>query len=165
MPKRKKGTHSGLCWLWVTLGVFVLDRLAKHLALSDLSLDGGPLPLLPHLNLSLAFNRGAAFSFLGGASGWQIWFLSLMALAASGIILYILARTPASRRGFSVALALILGGALGNFYDRIVYFSVIDFIDVYAGRWHWPVFNLADSAICLGALWVILDGFAGRHRK
>lgn len=165
MPKArfKPSRHSGLYWLWVTAFVLVADRLTKQLALNLLSLNGDSVPVMPHFSLTLAFNRGAAFSMLGKASGWQVGFLSLTACVVSLVIAFLLYRLPASRRGVCIALALILGGALGNLWDRLFYASVIDFVDIFAGDWHWPVFNVADSAICAGAFWLIIDGF--RQRK
>lgn len=163
MPEQKPEA-SGLRWVWVALVVFVLDRVTKLMALKGLPLDGESVPILPHVSLTLAFNRGASFSLLGMASGWQVWFLSLIAVVASLVIVVILSRQPASRRGFCIALALILGGALGNVFDRLMYASVVDFLDLYAGRFHWPVFNVADSAICLGALGVLFDGLSRRQR-
>ena len=164
MPERVKSGASGLRWVSLALLVFVLDRASKLAALASLPLDGESVRLLPHVSLTLAFNRGASFSLLGMASGWQVWFLSLIAFGASIAITAILSRLPASRRGLCIALALILGGALGNLCDRLLYASVVDFLDLYVGRYHFPVFNVADSAICLGAMGVLLEGFGRRKR-
>jgi len=104
----------------------------------------------------LTYNKGAAFSFLASAGGWQDTFLTIVGLAASAFILYLLSR-HGHQKLFSCALALILGGAIGNVIDRIVYGHVIDFLDFHWGGWHWPAFNLADSAIVAGAGLLILD--------
>jgi len=149
--------HSGLRWLWVSGLVLLADRISKQLALWYLAFDE-TVSIVPHLGLTLGFNRGAVFGFLGRASGWQVGFFSLIAVVAAVVILWALWRTVSSRKCFCIALALILGGALGNLYDRVAYGSVIDFIDVYVKNWHWPAFNIADSAICVGAFLLVLDG-------
>jgi len=135
-----------------TLGL-LLDQCTKWLALSHLQL-GIPQPVLPFLNWLLLFNPGAAFSFLAQGSGWQRWFFTLLGLAASAYIVYLLARTQLSKT-MSWALSLILGGALGNVLDRLMFGFVIDFIDCHYGNWHWPAFNIADSAISIGAALII----------
>jgi signal peptidase II len=107
-------------------------------------------------NLVLTYNKGAAFSFLAGASGWQSTFFTIVGIAASLFIVYLLAR-HGTQKLFSLALALILGGAVGNVIDRIVHGHVIDFLDFHWRGWHWPAFNVADSAIVTGAALLILD--------
>ena len=114
-------------------------------------------------NLVLTYNTGAAFSFLAGAGGWQDEFLTAVGLGASAFILYLLSR-HGQQRLFSLALALILGGAIGNVIDRIVYGHVIDFLDVHWHGWHWPAFNVADSAIVCGATLLIVDELARVRR-
>jgi signal peptidase II len=131
----------------------LFDQCTKWLALSHLQL-GIPQPVLPFLNWLLLFNPGAAFSFLAQGSGWQRWFFTLLGLAASAYIVYLLARTQLSKT-MSWALSLILGGALGNVLDRLMFGFVIDFIDCHYGNWHWPAFNIADSAISIGAALII----------
>jgi len=131
----------------------LLDQCTKWLALSHLQL-GIPQPVLPFLNWLLLFNPGAAFSFLAQGSGWQRWFFTLLGLAASAYIVYLLARTQLSKT-MSWALSLILGGALGNVLDRLMFGFVIDFIDCHYENWHWPAFNIADSAISIGAALII----------
>jgi len=139
----------------LTIATFalLLDQCTKWLALSHLQL-GIPQPVLPFLNWLLLFNPGAAFSFLAQGSGWQRWFFTLLGLAASAYIVYLLARTQLSKT-MSWALSLILGGALGNVLDRLMFGFVIDFIDCHYGNWHWPAFNIADSAISIGAALII----------
>jgi signal peptidase II len=131
----------------------LLDQLTKWWALSNLQL-GVPEPVLPFLNWLLLFNPGAAFSFLAQGSGWQRWFLTILGLAASIYIVWLLRKSLGDQM-LCWALSLILGGALGNVLDRIMYGAVVDFIDVYYANWHWPAFNIADSAICIGAALLI----------
>jgi signal peptidase II len=102
------------------------------------------------------YNKGAAFSFLAAESGWQRWFFTALGIGAALFIVHLLKR-HAGQRMFCWALALILGGAIGNVIDRIAYGHVIDFLDFYIGNWHWPAFNVADSAICIGAVLFVLD--------
>ena len=134
--------------------VLLLDQLSKWSALSNLKL-GIPEEVLPFMNWLLLFNSGAAFSFLAQSSGWQRWFFTILGLAASLYILWLL-RKNQSDKMLSWALSLILGGALGNVLDRIMYGAVVDFIDLHYGNWHWPAFNIADSAICIGAALIVL---------
>jgi len=135
--------------------VLLLDQLSKWSALSNLKL-GIPEEVLPFMNWLLLFNPGAAFSFLAQSSGWQRWFFTILGLAASLYILWLL-RKNQSDKMLSWALSLILGGALGNVLDRIMYGAVVDFIDLHYGNWHWPAFNIADSAICIGAALIVFS--------
>lgn len=148
--KMKKFTSSGLLWLWLTALVIVLDRLSKLWVLDHLVLYE-PLEVLPIFNLTLAYNTGAAFSFLNSMSGWQNWFLGGLAFIVSVMILVWLASLPARAVWKNLALCLILGGALGNAWDRLTYGYVIDFLSFHLGTWHFAIFNVADSAICIGA--------------
>ena len=135
--------------------VLLLDQLSKWSALSNLKL-GIPEEVLPFMNWLLLFNPGAAFSFLAQSSGWQRWFFTILGLAASLYILWLL-RKNQSDKILSWALSLILGGALGNVLDRIMYGAVVDFIDLHYGNWHWPAFNIADSSICIGATLIVFS--------
>jgi len=135
--------------------VLLLDQLSKWSALSNLKL-GIPEEVLPFMNWLLLFNPGAAFSFLAQSSGWQRWFFTILGLAASLYILWLL-RKNQSDKMLSWALSLILGGALGNVLDRIMFGAVVDFIDLHYGNWHWPAFNIADSAICIGATLIVFS--------
>ena len=119
--------------------------------------------LLPVLAIRKAYNSGAAFSFLGDASGWQRWFFIVLAVAAIILLVTWLRRLSVGQKWTALALALILGGAAGNLVDRLFYGHVIDFIDVYYRNWHWPTFNIADSAITAGAFLLLLEAFTGRH--
>jgi signal peptidase II len=144
-----------LPWIAIALAVVFLDQLTKVVV--ERMFDYGDVrPVTAFFNLVLTYNKGAAFSFLASASGWQDTFLTTIGLAASAFIVYLLAR-HGHQRLFACALALILGGALGNVIDRIVYGHVIDFLDFHWRNWHWPAFNLADSAIVGGAGLLILD--------
>ena len=135
--------------------VLLLDQLSKWSALSNLKL-GIPEEVLPFMNWLLLFNPGAAFSFLAQSSGWQRWFFTILGLAASLYILWLL-RKNQSDKILSWALSLILGGALGNVLDRIMFGAVVDFIDLHYGNWHWPAFNIADSAISIGAALIVFS--------
>jgi signal peptidase II len=149
-------------WFWLSGVVLILDQGSKWFADSLL----GPhdaVPLLPFLDLRKAYNPGAAFSFLSDASGWQRWFFSGLAVLIIGVLVVWLRRLPPGHGRVALALALILGGAAGNLVDRVLYGHVIDFIDLYYGTWHWPTFNIADSAITLGAVLLILDALLGRR--
>ena len=135
--------------------VLLLDQLSKWSALSNLKL-GIPEEVLPFMNWLLLLNPGAAFSFLAQSSGWQRWFFTILGLAASLYILWLL-RKNQSDKILSWALSLILGGALGNVLDRIMFGAVVDFIDLHYGNWHWPAFNIADSAISIGAALIVFS--------
>lgn len=151
-----------LKWLWLSALVIVLDQLSKLWASTALDY-AEPVPLMPFLNLTLMHNSGAAFSFLSQAGGWQRWFFALVAIAVSAILIIWLKRLSPAQRWLAAALALVLGGALGNVFDRLYFGYVIDFIDVYYQAWHWPAFNVADSAIFVGALMLIIDSLRGER--
>ena len=147
---------ANLRWLWLAVLVIGLDQATKHLIVASFR-PGEELPLTPFASLILAFNRGAAFSFLAGETGWQRWLFALIAVAACAIMAWLLAR--GGRALFCAGLALIIGGALGNLYDRIVLGHVVDFLLLHYRGWYYPAFNLADSAITIGAAALILDSF------
>ena len=149
-------------WLTLSLIVVILDQLTKYYAASELVLYQ-PVPVIPGFNLTLVHNYGAAFSFLSQAGGWQRWFfIILTSLVAIGILIWMYT-LPRDRRWLPVALALVLGGAIGNLWDRVYFGYVIDFIDVSLPflPWEmfnpWPTFNIADSAITIGAIMLIID--------
>lgn len=143
--------------LILALVVLVLDIATKRWV-ESLVLHGQQIPLTGFFNLVLTYNAGAAFSFLSDASGWQRWFFSAIAASASGLIIHLL-RKHAADKLFCIALSLILGGALGNLWDRISLGHVVDFLDFHVNNYHWPAFNVADSAIFLGAMLLIIDSF------
>jgi len=144
-------------WLGLSALVIVLDQVTK-LAISGHFVFGESMHITDFFNLVLAHNQGAAFSFLNDAGGWQRWLFSAIAVAASVWIIYLL-RQHQQQKLFCLALALVLGGALGNLIDRIAYGYVVDFLDFHWNASHFPAFNVADSAISVGAALLILDSF------
>ncbi|MBZ4194937.1 MAG: signal peptidase II [Candidatus Contendobacter sp.] len=149
-------------WLWLSVLVIGLDQATKTLA-EILLVMHRPIPVLPSFNLMLTYNPGAAFSFLADGGGWQRWFFLGLGTAVSiGLILWLRRLKPEEKR-LALALALILGGAIGNLIDRAWLGHVIDFIQLYYDHWYWPAFNVADSAITLGATLLVLDSFSARE--
>ena len=142
-------------WLGLAGAVVVIDQFTKWLIQQKLAY-GDAIRVTDFFDIVFVFNRGAAFSFLAGHDGWQRWFFVGIAVAASAFIVHLL-RTHRSQRLFSVALALILGGAIGNVVDRLAYGQVVDFLLFHQGSWYFPAFNVADSAITVGAASLILD--------
>jgi signal peptidase II len=142
-------------WLWLSALVVVLDQATKWLAEGAL-IPYMPAPLLPSLNLTLMYNEGAAFSFLAGAGGWQRWFFAALAAVVTIALTLWLRRLKAGEWVSALGISLIIGGAIGNVIDRVLTGRVVDFVDVYYGQWHWPAFNLADSAITLGVILLLL---------
>lgn len=149
---------SGLIWLWVTVVLLVLDQVTKYVVSTQMQLYQS-IELLPVFNFTYVHNYGAAFSFLSEAGGWQRWFFSIIAISISVLLTYWLKKLPAKNLVLCGAYSLVLAGALGNLYDRLTYGYVIDFIHVYYDTWHFPAFNIADSAICIGAGLLLLDAF------
>ena len=147
-----------LKWLGLSLLAIVLDQGSKLLIDSSMQLYQS-IPVLPSFNLTYVHNTGAAFSFLSEAGGWQRWFFAGLALGISIIIAVWLSRLQKHETLLAIALSLVLGGAVGNLIDRLAYGYVIDFLDVYYGNWHWPAFNIADSAITLGVALMLLESF------
>jgi signal peptidase II len=153
---------NALPWLWLSATVIALDQLSKWWALHALAPAGVPHPVIPgFLNWTLAFNRGAAFSFLADGSGWQRWFFVVLALVICAVLLVWLARTPRRDWRTGLPLGLIVGGALGNLIDRLHAAQVTDFIHVYFRQWDYPVFNVADCGITVGAVLLIVFGMFG----
>jgi signal peptidase II len=149
---------NALIWLWLSAVVIALDQLSKWWAVNALQPEGVPHPVIPgFLNWTLAFNRGAAFSC------WQRWFFVLLALVICAVLVVWLARTPRRDWRTGMPLALVVGGALGNLIDRLHATQVTDFIHVYFRHWNYPVFNLADCGITVGAVLLVAFGmFAGK---
>ncbi len=138
--------------------IVVIDQVSKQLAENLLTLHQ-PVAVLPSLNFTLAYNTGAAFSLFADAGGWQTVFFSAVALIAAVIIIRMLWSLKLDQFQQGLGLSMILGGAIGNLIDRVLYSKVIDFIDVYYGNWHFATFNVADMAISIGAALVIFDAF------
>jgi len=155
---------NALPWLWLSVMVIALDQLSKWWAVRALQPIGMPHAVIPgFLNWTLIFNRGAAFSFLTHSGGWQRWLFVALALVISSVLVVWLARTPRRDWRTGIPLALIVGGAIGNLIDRLHAARVTDFIQVYFRQWSYPVFNLADCGITVGAVLLIVFGmFAGK---
>lgn len=154
--------QTGLRFVWISLIIFVLDQITKHAIVDGMSLYES-IQILPFFNLTYVHNYGAAFSFLYDAGGWQRYFLSAVALIVSAVIIWWLKDASEEQILLPVAFSFILGGALGNVFDRLVYGYVIDFLDFYYGSYHWPAFNVADSAIFIGAALLIIDIFKNKE--
>ncbi len=144
-------------WIALAAAIVALDRITKLLATHVLEY-GIPEPVFPGFNLTLIHNTGAAFSLLADAAGWQRWVFSGLAVLVSALLLGMLRRAPAGDRWLRASLMLLLGGALGNLWDRLAFGHVVDFIQVYYDRWYFPAFNIADSAISVGAVMILLHG-------
>ena len=142
-------------WLSLSMLVVVLDQATKWLAVTGLE-PFRPVTIAPLLNLTLLYNEGAAFSFLSGAGGWQRWFFSAFALVMTVVLVVWLLRLKPGERMMAAALSLVAGGAVGNLIDRVLTGRVVDFIDFYVGHWHWPAFNVADSAITVGVVLLLI---------
>ncbi|UUY10137.1 signal peptidase II [Pseudomonas sp. J452] len=152
-----------LAWLWLALLVFVLDQGSKQVVLQVLEYGQRVVVLDGYFDWVHVYNRGAAFSFLAGESGWQRWFFAAIALGVSAVLVVWLKRLKADETWLAIALAMVLGGALGNLYDRMVLGHVVDFILLHwQDRYRFPAFNLADSAITLGAVMLALDMFKSK---
>lgn len=159
LPDQMSSTGA-LKWLWLSVFVIVLDLVTKAAATHNLVLYQ-PVPVFPGFNWTLMHNTGAAFNFLSDASGWQRWFFSIIAIVVSVGITVWLKRLQSNQVWLAVALALILGGALGNVWNRLTLGYVVDFIQVYYDKWAWPAFNIADSAISIGAVILVIDSLRG----
>lgn len=156
--------HSGVRWLWLALLIFLADIGIKSIVMNNMGYGWhNRIEVLPFFNLLHVHNYGAAFSFLSEQAGWQRWLFTAIAFAVTALLVYWMRRLPATEKWNNIAYALIIGGAVGNVFDRVVHGFVVDYLDFYWKTYHWPAFNLADSAICIGAVMVILDGF--RNKK
>lgn len=150
-------------WLGIAAVIVVLDQATKF-AVSEWLAGGRVVEVTSFFNFVLAHNAGAAFSFLAGAAGWQRLFFSAIAVVAA-IWIVVLLRRHAHETLFCLALSLILGGALGNLIDRIWLGAVVDFLDFHAMGWHWPAFNVADSAISCGAVLIVIDSLRAQDKS
>ncbi len=149
---------SRLKWLGLSLLALILDQVSKLVVANSMQLYQS-IPITSFFKLTYVRNTGAAFSFLSDAGGWQRWFFAGLAILISMIIAVWLTRLKQHETLLAVALSLVLGGAIGNLIDRLAYGYVIDFLDVYYQTWHWPAFNVADSAITLGVILMLLESF------
>lgn len=153
-------------WLVVALVVALIDQWSKVAVVKHFVFEGASQEVTSFFNLVLAYNPGAAFSFLANAGGWQRWFFGVIAVVASVVLTIWIYKSAAQKPHEAFALSFILGGALGNLYDRIFLGHVVDFIEVhYQSQHYFPAFNLADSAICLGAIVLIIDMIFGKEKK
>lgn len=152
--------QSGVRWLWLAALIFIADIAIKYLVMNSIGYGwDNRIEVLPFFNFLYVHNYGAAFSFLSDQGGWQRWFFSAIAFVVCGMLIYWMSKLPSKEKWNNSAYALIVGGAIGNVYDRLVHGFVVDYLDFFWGNYHWPAFNLADSAICIGAAMIILDGF------
>jgi len=154
-----------LKWVWISVVTVILDQLTKWMAVANLE-ERVPYAVIEHLNFTLAYNYGAAFSFLGNQGGWQRWLFVGLSFAVSLYILYWLTKLTHKEKGTAIALALVLGGALGNGIDRLISGRVTDFIDMYVdldlfflSNGHFAIFNIADIAITVGAILLVVISF------
>jgi signal peptidase II len=154
---------SQLKWLWISLGVIVLDQASKQIA-ETLLTPHQPVNLLPFFDWYLTYNAGAAFSLLADAGGWQRWLFTAIAIVISFFIVQWLRKLPDEEILTALSLSLILGGAIGNLIDRILLGHVIDYIQVWLGSYPFPAFNIADAAISVGAALLLLSSFFGRRK-
>lgn len=154
------GRFGRLAWLWLSLLVFVVDQASKFWFDNNLSMYQQIVIIPDYFSWTLAYNTGAAFSFLADAAGWQRWFFAAIAVVVSGVLVVWLKRLKPGETWLAVALALVLGGALGNLVDRVVFGHVVDFILLHwHQQWYFPAFNVADMAITGGAILLALDMF------
>ena len=151
-------TNNGLRFLWITALFLFLDQVSKYIVVSEMAYRES-ISVLPFFNLTYVRNTGAAFSFLADAGGWQRWFFTIIAIVISIVILIWLKKTPKAQVRLCVAFTLILSGAIGNVIDRIRFGYVVDFLDFHWAGYNWPAFNVADSAIFVGALLLAIDAF------
>jgi len=153
---------TGLRFLWISVLIFAFDQWTKYAIVASFKLYES-IQITGFFNLTYVRNYGAAFSFLYDAGGWQVYFLSAVALIVSALILWWLRQATKQQLLLPVAFAFILGGALGNVFDRLLFGYVIDFLDFYYGTYRWPAFNVADSAIFIGAALLIIDMFKNKE--
>ena len=165
MPKSRTALAQASLsrWMWLALLIVILDQISKVIAEASLTF-GQRVNVFPFFDFTLLYNPGAAFSFLANQGGWQRWFFTLVGVLAIAFIAYLMRRHREDKR-FMLALTLIMGGAVGNLIDRVLYGHVIDFLLFYWEKWHYPAFNLADSAITVGAVLLILDELMRLRRK
>ncbi len=163
--ERLRARRTAIRWLWLSVAVVLLDQVTKLYILANFELYQR-LEVLPVLDITRLHNTGAAFSFLAGAGGWQRWFFIVLGLVVSGLVVAWLARLPLKGRGWlAAAHALVVGGAVGNVIDRAWLGFVVDFISVHYGEWYFPAFNVADSAITVGAAILLIESMIGEDGR
>ncbi len=155
-------TQAQMKWLSISVFIVVLDQITKQFAENTLQLYER-IAVMPFFNLTLAYNEGAAFSFLSDAGGWQRWFFLALTAVISTVLFFWLKKSESKIE--SLAISLVLGGAIGNFIDRLLFGHVIDFLDVYYETHHWPAFNVADIAISCGVMLLIVSTFTAQPDK
>jgi signal peptidase II len=157
---------SGVRWLWLAALVFVADIGIKLLVMNNMGYGwSNRIEVLPFFNLLYVHNYGAAFSFLSDQAGWQRWLFTAMAFGVSAMLVYWMRQLPSNARWSNIAYAAIIGGALGNVFDRILHGFVVDYLDFYWGTYHWPAFNIADMAIVTGAAMIILESVFSKDEQ
>ncbi len=152
-----------LRWLWFSLLIIVLDQVSKQLIEASFMVYE-TVSVWPFFNLTLAYNEGAAFSFLSDQGGWQRWFFAIVATGVTVVLVVWLSRLR-DERMLAISLSLVIGGAVGNLIDRLVYGYVIDFLDFFYGQYHWPAFNVADIAISIGVIVLFVDALFGQGSR
>jgi signal peptidase II len=157
---------SGVRWLWLAALVFVADIGIKLLVMNNMGYGwSNRIEVLPFFNLLYVHNYGAAFSFLSDQAGWQRWLFTAIAFGVSSMLVYWMRQLPSNARWSNIAYAAIIGGALGNVFDRILHGFVVDYLDFYWGTYHWPAFNIADMAIVTGAAMIILESVFSKDEQ
>jgi len=156
--------NSQLKFLWLSALIIVLDQLSKYWAVTQLPFHQ-TVNVMPYFDWYLTYNRGAAFSFLADAGGWQRWFFTITTIVISVVILFWIKKLEPSERMTAIPLSLILGGAIGNLIDRIYLGHVVDYVQVWLGNYPWPAFNIADAAISVGAVILILSSFTDSKKS
>ncbi|GAB2637222.1 signal peptidase II [Vibrio panuliri] len=154
--------ESGVRWLLLAVVIFIADIAIKLFVMQNMRL-GQSIDVLPFFNITYAHNYGAAFSFLSDQAGWQRWLFTGIAFVVTAMLTYWMSKLPAKEKWNNIAYAMIIGGAIGNVFDRVVHGFVVDYLHLYIDQYHWPIFNLADTTICIGAAMIILDGFLSKE--
>lgn len=154
--KDPKMRRTNFLWLTLSLAIILADQLTKYLIEANF-LVFETVRVTSFFNLTLVYNQGAAFSFLADQGGWQRWFFAILAVAVTAVLMIWLVRLKHHERLVATSLSLIIGGAVGNLIDRVRFGHVVDFLDFYYKTWHWPAFNVADSAITIGVALMIID--------